>query len=145
MKHSQKLPNNADAPNAAMMLRFHAEHHWRGVGDLRRSAIRMLESTLRPFVVGVVGVCCGCAPTVSQQEFLRAAAIHDSNCYPKHTYYCGSKNGYDYFAVNQTGSTLSSSKEMRVAESQETVSMRFPYARDSASWRPFADFHRSAR
>jgi hypothetical protein len=35
----KKTPNKADAPNAAMALRFHSEAHWRGVGDLRRSAI----------------------------------------------------------------------------------------------------------
>jgi len=29
-------PNNADPPNAAMTPHFHSEHHWRGVGDLRR-------------------------------------------------------------------------------------------------------------
>src|SRR5436190_17749625 len=29
-------PNKADAPNAAMTSRFHCEHTWRGVGDLRR-------------------------------------------------------------------------------------------------------------
>jgi hypothetical protein len=28
--------NKADAPNAAMTLRFQSEHHWRVVGDLRR-------------------------------------------------------------------------------------------------------------
>jgi hypothetical protein len=31
-------PNKADAPSVAMALRFHSEHDWRGVGDLRRSA-----------------------------------------------------------------------------------------------------------
>ncbi len=31
-----KKPNNANAPNAAMTPWLHAEHHWRGVGDLRR-------------------------------------------------------------------------------------------------------------
>jgi len=31
-------PNKADAPNAAMTLRFQFEDHWRGVGDLPRSA-----------------------------------------------------------------------------------------------------------
>jgi hypothetical protein len=30
-------PNKADAPSAAMTLRLQFEHHWRGVGDLRRS------------------------------------------------------------------------------------------------------------
>jgi len=29
-------PNNADAPNVAMALRLHSEHHWRGAGDPRR-------------------------------------------------------------------------------------------------------------
>jgi hypothetical protein len=29
--------NNADAPNAAVTLRFHSDHYGRGVGDLRRS------------------------------------------------------------------------------------------------------------
>jgi len=29
-------PNKADAPNAAMALWLHSEHHGRGVGDLRR-------------------------------------------------------------------------------------------------------------
>ncbi len=33
-----EMPSKADAPNAAITLRLHSEHHWRGVGDLRRSA-----------------------------------------------------------------------------------------------------------
>jgi len=32
-----KMSNKADAPNAAMALRFHSEHGRHGVGDLRRS------------------------------------------------------------------------------------------------------------
>lgn len=32
------MANKADAPNAAMALRFHSEHDCRGVGDLQRSA-----------------------------------------------------------------------------------------------------------
>jgi hypothetical protein len=32
------MPNNADAPNAAMALCFHSEYHQRGVGDLHRWA-----------------------------------------------------------------------------------------------------------
>jgi hypothetical protein len=31
-----RKPNKADAPNAAVALRFHSDHHGRGVGDLRR-------------------------------------------------------------------------------------------------------------
>ena len=28
-------PNKPDAPNAAITLKFHVEHQWRGVGDPR--------------------------------------------------------------------------------------------------------------
>jgi len=34
-------PNKPNAPNAAMMPLFQGGHHWRGIGDLVRSASRI--------------------------------------------------------------------------------------------------------
>jgi|ERR1022692_147482 hypothetical protein len=56
----KREPNKADAPNAAMTLLFHSDHHWRGVGDLRRSAARalMVRFTL---IIGFAVLLGGCA------------------------------------------------------------------------------------
>jgi len=37
MQNAEPWSNKTDAPNAAMAVWLHPEHHWRGVGDLRRS------------------------------------------------------------------------------------------------------------
>jgi len=36
-----RKPNQPDAPNAAIALRFHSGHHGRGVGDPERSMRKM--------------------------------------------------------------------------------------------------------
>ena len=45
--HEETLPNKADAPNLAIAFWLHSEHHWRGVGDLRRSATSHTARHLR--------------------------------------------------------------------------------------------------
>jgi hypothetical protein len=106
-----------------------------------------MKIQLRFVVVIGMAVSCGCASTstVSQHELLHEAEVQDLNSWPKFTYYCGSKNGYDYFAIDQTGSTTWSARLMRVVENEGTVSRRFAYTQDSSNWRPFAGFHRSSK
>ncbi len=110
--------------------------------EQKRSAARILKSKLRFLAVVAVAVNCGCASTstVSQRDFLREAEVQDENSYPKYTYYCGSKNGYDYFAIDKTSSTTWSARLVRVAENEGTVSSRFVFSQDSLMWRPFAGF-----
>lgn len=90
-------------------------------------------------------VCCGCVSTVGQQTLFREVERRDLTTYPTYTFYCGSKYGYDYFAIWHLSSTPSSEKVFRVLESEHTVSSRFPYTQDGRSWRPFAGFDISSK
>jgi hypothetical protein len=54
-------PNNADAPNAAIALRFYFENHWRDVGDLRRSATSHAMRVQSTILVSVLAFLFSCA------------------------------------------------------------------------------------
>src|SRR4051812_37093974 len=84
----------------------------------------------------VVAVIVGCVirrtHTVSYAEFVRAAEPNLHNTLVSVSYYCGSKDGFDYFVVRQPTGT---EDRYRVPESDSKIAERFPYTKDRSKWR----------
>ena len=78
----------------------------------------------------------GCTSTLTRDGLARRVARYDLTSWPDFTYYCGSKSGYDYFFIKESGpGTVPRHRFYRVPESEGGVSNRFAYATDRRHWR----------
>jgi hypothetical protein len=79
----------------------------------------------------------GCATkTVSYQDLQNAFAEHHGALYRDTTYYCGSKEGYDYFYIEYGEDAINQGQRYRVASSESAVTTRFPYSKERNDWQP---------
>ena len=82
--------------------------------------------------------CCGsCTHTVSHGELVTAAMPDYRNTLITITYYCGSKDGHDYFLVTPP---FRGSRRYRVIESDSPIKKRFTLTRDKTGWRFYEPF-----
>ncbi len=72
------------------------------------------------------------AKTVTYSEVLVAAKPNLQNTLITSAYYCGSKDGFDYFVVYPP---LGREERYRVAEGESRVVARFPFTIDQEHWR----------
>lgn len=79
---------------------------------------------------------CASSPTVSRNQLENMAHAHDGFTFPSRAYYCGTKEGYDYFAIQGFGvdSRTDGVKIYRVRESENTIPTRFPLTLNRSEW-----------
>ncbi|MDB6123760.1 MAG: hypothetical protein JWQ71_2753 [Pedosphaera sp.] len=79
----------------------------------------------------------GCATkTVNYPALQNAFAEHHSALYRDTTYYCGSKDDYDYFYIEYGMSDrFSQGQVYRVASSEIPLTNRFPFSKEKSNWK----------
>jgi len=119
--------------------------YWRdvlvpGVWALGLDFIRMRRAKTKiALVLGgivIVAIIAGCVirrtHTVSYGEFIREARPNLAATIISVSYYCGSKDGFDYFVVIPPAGI---EERYRVAKSESKITERFPYTKDRGKWR----------
>jgi hypothetical protein len=83
----------------------------------------------------------GCVQTMAWSQFEREARAGDINTLPDKTYYCGSRDGYDYFYIEYYGLShlLSSGKLCRVSSAETGRTNTFPDSTDRTKWQSVHD------
>ena len=89
-----------------------------------------------PWLLLTIALLCGCTTTATRADLQSAAQARDGNTFPDATYYCGSKNGFDYFLIQHK---LGGSESYRVPETDMAVKSRFPFSKDPARWQVYHD------
>jgi hypothetical protein len=86
-------------------------------------------------VLGGLVLFTGCSSTTTRAGFLKLHKEYDMTSTPISTRYCGTKEGYDYFANNRIGLSTEDVWVSRIAISEGMVHHRFPYSTDENKWR----------
>ena len=81
---------------------------------------------------GLVGCASHRARTVRWDELFSPTPVTVQNTLIEVTYYCGSKEGFDYFVVRPP---LNADRRYRVAEEGSRITKRFPFTTDRTKWR----------
>jgi hypothetical protein len=76
----------------------------------------------------------GCTHTVTWQKLQQESAKGQGNTLQDMTFYCGSKNGYDYFHIARTIQSSFFDEDYRVVSSQSSVKTRFKYTTNQQQW-----------
>jgi hypothetical protein len=86
-----------------------------------------------------VAFLCGCTSThtLTRSQLESAAKAMDGFTFPDRTYYCGTKDGYDYFVMQR--SLGGSVRWSRVPETDKAVTERFPFSKDKMRWQVYHD------
>ena len=79
----------------------------------------------------------GCfgASSVSYGELRKASLAHHGDTYPDTTYYCGTKEGCDYYYVKYGASGFNQGKKYRIATEESPQINRFEYTSDEDHWK----------
>jgi hypothetical protein len=92
-----------------------------------------------PLLLLTVGLLCGCATThtVTRAQLESGTKVMDGFTFPDRTYYCGAKDGFDYFAIQR--GMGGSERRCRVPETDMAVTTRFPFSEDRTRWQVYHD------
>src|SRR5436309_2230533 len=84
----------------------------------------------------------GCSSTVTHETLMRRAKRMDLTSWPDTTYYCGTRNGYDYFYIWHSMPTTSDGRgrTYRVPENESPLTNRFTYTEQRFQWRLYHGF-----
>ena len=78
----------------------------------------------------------GCATkTVDYQILQQKSAEHHGAAIRDITFYCGSKDGFDYFYVEYGSPDFSEGHAYRALSSETPITKRFPYTKQHGEWR----------
>jgi hypothetical protein len=78
----------------------------------------------------------GCATkTVDYQTLQQKSAEHHGAAIRDRTFYCGTKDGFDYFYVEYGSPDFSEGRAYRALSSETPITDRFPYTKEHGGWR----------
>jgi hypothetical protein len=124
-------PNPAAPVNASASW-FHIGHPGRRVTEQWRSAALHTPMRFAPFLLCTFWLLTGCTRTVSYQQLQYEGTKRLGASFPDTTFYCGTKDGYDYFHI-QPG-IGSGGSDYRVAVAGSPHTNRFEFTSDRSLW-----------
>jgi hypothetical protein len=77
---------------------------------------------------------CGSPKAITYETLQQKAYAHHGDSFPDITYYCGTKEGYDYFYIEYGTSSINAGRLYRVETSNTPLTTRFPYTEDRDKW-----------
>jgi hypothetical protein len=92
-----------------------------------------------PICAAGISLCLGCASptiTVQKEQIESLSQTQRSNSAPQVLYYCGTKDGFDYFKIEKVMMHLRSNtgKQYRVKQGDYAIKDRFPFTKERNSW-----------